>query len=439
MLNQLFSIRNFRDIYDVENRKGNNIDYLFQEKTVKDKTTEIKNKTKEKKGLKGEKREKIIKEINDLKVQKENLLIKELQKIITKIDKEKNTFTIKLGNIVRGKQTFELEKKPENFFISKQIQYNLKKVFKINISSRNCILSQLNAVLDDKLPKYIIRTDIKNFYETIPHIPLLKLIENNEILNTRTKYFIKQLIRQYESMGYKQGIPRGIGISAYLSEIYLKHVDEEILKQNNMIYYARYVDDIVLVLAKDSDDNPLEHIKQIIGKKSLTINEDKTIIIDTSEKTNKNLTFLGYDIDIKNFEDDNDEPHIIFSLSNKKYMKYKNRITTAFDIYERSKNKKNSAKNLYDRIKFLTSNTKLLNNKSNVLTGIYYSNIFLNDTTQLDNLDNFLKEQINKINKVNIQQHFKDLSFKKGFAKQIFVKYTTTKLEEITKIWKYEK
>ena len=43
------------------------------------------------------------------------------------------------------------------------------------------------------------------------------------------------------------GVPRGIGISAYLSELFMRNVDNQIQELDDLIYYARYVDDIIAI------------------------------------------------------------------------------------------------------------------------------------------------------------------------------------------------
>ena len=76
MLDQSFSLRNFREIYDSENRKGNCLETMFAElKGVYD----ITNKIKISKGIiktetKREEKRKIYKCIKDLKSKKETIL-----------------------------------------------------------------------------------------------------------------------------------------------------------------------------------------------------------------------------------------------------------------------------------------------------------------------------------------------------------------------------
>ena len=115
------------------------------------------------------------------------------------------------------------------FFVSKQTQINLNKVFKIRRSSRNDIIAQLKCVLSDELPKIIIKTDIKDFYETIQHNKMLPVIDSNPLLSIVSKRYIHKILSQYTSITTKAiGLPRGIGVSACLSEIYMQKLDKKV-------------------------------------------------------------------------------------------------------------------------------------------------------------------------------------------------------------------
>lgn len=51
--------------------------------------------------------------------------------------------------------------------------------------------------------------------------------------------------------GTDKGLPRGIGISAYLSGIYLAYIDAEVRRHNEIFYYSRYVDDMIIMFAPE--------------------------------------------------------------------------------------------------------------------------------------------------------------------------------------------
>ncbi|WP_277342840.1 reverse transcriptase domain-containing protein, partial [Pseudomonas viridiflava] len=102
----------------------------------------------------------------------------------------------------------------------------------------------------DGVPKYIIRSDVELFYESVGHKELFDGIYQAPELSVLIKRILTRLMKDYVVVsGDENGLPRGIGISAYLSEIYLSSIDDEIRRQDNLFYYARYVDDMVLMYA----------------------------------------------------------------------------------------------------------------------------------------------------------------------------------------------
>ena len=68
-----------------------------------------------------------------------------------------------------------------------QVLYrNVKKLFKISMSSRHEILFQLKTLLmEDKSRYYIIRTDVCHCFESIPHDKLFKYLEGNNLLDVK--------------------------------------------------------------------------------------------------------------------------------------------------------------------------------------------------------------------------------------------------------------
>ena len=99
------------------------------------------------------------------------------------------------------------------------------------------------------------------------------------------------------------GIPRGIGISSLLSEIYMRDIDNHIKKRSEVIFYVRYVDDIFMLIAE------LPKGQDIITYYNNLINEFKNKGLDLqpedSEKCSLfsctefkepsfDITYLGY-------------------------------------------------------------------------------------------------------------------------------------------------
>ncbi|NER16583.1 antiviral reverse transcriptase Drt3a [Spongiivirga citrea] len=469
MFNQSFSQETFQEIFDKENRKGKNIESKFKTdfqpsidrlKLIQAKTAEIISET-------DAERKKVLQLERKKLKQERDLLIKSiLIETSTNLPNKIQNLRLDLGPLI-GKQTYVLEEKLENFFISKKVQWNIARTYKVKQANRYAILSQITKLLEDKFPKYIIRTDIQSFYESIPQKDLLIKINNDHLLSVLSKRFINKVIAQYNVLTGQTGalnpvgVPRGIGISPYLSELYMRIVDNEIKSMPNLIYYSRYVDDILAIFVPESEtvssaelSRYKTNLTRIIKSKGLNINTYKTEIynmlkgIDSintrsieflddsliSKRKNKNPTtinYLGYSIGslrtVNKYSDAAKRNRIITSLtvdiSDKKISKYKTKIKSAFDDFQkkRIRNEKNAFKLLRARIEFLTSNTRLRNNKANVLIGVYYSNPFINNSYTLKILDSYLKwhknhgglsiKQKNQLDKLNFENGYDTKKF----------------------------
>ena len=404
MLDQSFSLKSFREIFDIENRKGNNIEKRFKNdfSESEKKVIELininhdirKEKDPDKKKILYAQRKAIKKERNEIIEQK-------LEEISNQINQHRIEI---LKGKYHGGESYKFEDNVCNFFISKKIQENIRETYKVRQSSRYAILSQLI----------------------------------NYLLSIKTKKFINQIFESYNKLTGQTdadtaiGVPRGIGISAYLSELFMRNVDNQIQELDDLIYYARYVDDIIAIFvpqSKNVNDNYLKNylsqIKKIVKSEELNLNEAKTKeyklfdslnYIRLNTKSPKTIQYLGYEIG-------STDKKLVIELSERKIKKYFDRIKLSFKSFSKKKhhNRKKEFKLLSARIKYLTSNTKLRNNKDRVFVGIYYSNPFLNSDKSLEKMEKRLNWYIARAKLTNKEkQEIKAYSFIDGFKKKTF-------------------
>ena len=95
------------------------------------------------------------------------------------------------------KPVYSIGTTAEEFFAMQVLCRNVKKLFKISMSSRNEILSQLKMLLrEDKSRYYVIRTDVRHCFESIPHDKLFEYLEGNNLLDIKSKSLLRGLIRK---------------------------------------------------------------------------------------------------------------------------------------------------------------------------------------------------------------------------------------------------
>lgn len=341
----------------------------------------------------------------------------------------------------------------EEFFAMQVLCRNVKKLFRISMSSRHEILSQLKMLLkEDRSRYYIIRTDVRHCFESIPHNKLFEYLEGNNLLDVKSKSILRGLIcKEFEDKNLRPlvsiketGIPRGCAISSLLSEFYLSKIDEELRRKlPGIVFMARYVDDIIIVIHPDLDDEHRwsldDYVKALTAeynRHGLTIhtptdNTNKCYTYDSKDTNNLKFDLLGYTIQSINGDKDKQG---FFSLSKKKKQKIRDRITKTFQEFDSLLNTVSydvAAHYLFDALHVLTCNINLHNAKRDVKVGIFYSNQLLDNVNDLEGLDRFLQSMCEKISlsgkigidpakqpqiEVTLKKQLKQISFVKGFA-----------------------
>jgi hypothetical protein len=217
----------------------------------------------------------------------------------------------------------------------------------------------------------------------------------------------------------------------------MTEIDEQIKDISDVIYYARYVDDIVVVFSPSKVDNQkkyLAKIENIIIYNGLSLSRanNKTQEIDVLAKgLNKKFSYLGYGIEIS-------AGKVTIKIGSNKIEKYKKRINESFSQYEKKHkfNKNKEGKILFDRIKFLTSNLRLVNSKHSIIVGIFYSNSLVDDPENLKTIDGYLNKKIRLIKDDFLKNKLSKFSFFSGFDKKVFSVFSSKELSEIKKAWK---
>ena len=374
------------------------------------------------------------------------------------------------------KPVYSIGTTAEEFFAMQVLCRNVKKLFKISMSSRDEILSQLKMLLrEDKSRFYIIRTDVRHCFESIPHDKLFKYLERNNLLDVKSKSLLRGLIRkEFETKNLRPiiktshtGIPRGCAISSLLSEFYLSEIDEVVrCTLPGIVFMARYVDDIIIVAHPDLDDEHhwslddyIKALTDAYAKNGLKIHTpkdgtNKCYTYDSQDKTNLKFDLLGYTI--RSIKGDKSKQGF-FSLSKNKRDKISDRIKKTFKTFDTLLNTKSydiAAHYLFDALHVLTCNINLYNAKRGVKVGIFYSNQLLDNIKKLEGLDGQLQDYCRKISlkgkssidpakqpqiEATLKKQLKQVSFVKGFAMpHKRYKVTKTRLQMIKQSW-YEK
>lgn len=448
MLDQMFTAENFRRVYDAENRKGADLATRYFP-TLEPLTLNVRNKVQEIRDLRkieatlkaGDFEARLLAlkaELSVLKADKSSAVDALMDGISQKVLKP--SFKIELSKKIgpKGKAVFCIDEEPETYFVIKQIQRNIHRIYGVKQANRHDLVCQLRDTIDSKFPFEMVRTDISSFYESIDRKRLLERLDRDQLLSPASKKYIKQVLDSYGLIsGTSTGVPRGVGISAYLAELYLRPVDKAIRSIPGLVLYCRFVDDIVAVFARPPAGENFGSFKYLInvilGNNGLSLNENKTSELNLADTNPKKFEYLGYRFHLK-------QRQIEISPSATKVAKYRARMNTAFADYwrEKSVNSRGAFRSLVGRIKFLTGNTRLSNSKSRAATGIYFNNSIVTNMSSFKLLDRQLKRRIAELKRTSLQKQLRNLKFTTGFEQRRYHNFSTQELQMIVEVWKHD-
>ncbi|WMN16622.1 antiviral reverse transcriptase Drt3a [Pseudomonas piscis] len=336
---------------------------------------------------------------------------------------------------IRNKTVYGVGRDLAQILAIRFVQKILKEVYHIEMPPRDILVAQVKSLAMDGAPKFILRADVESFYESVQHKDLLESIHQSPQLSVLVKRIITRLLGDYLKLsGTDRGLPRGVGISAYLSEIYLAYIDTEVKRHNEVFYYARYVDDMIMMFApakKETANEYLVSFGALLAKKGLSLN-DKTQELNLMDEQRGKFTYLGYEFDVSP-----SSRGVRMSIA--KVKKYRERIEKSFKDYQAKMAfiPRKAARELITRSLFLTGNMRLFNRKSNAFIGIYYSNKHITELSQLRGLDRLFQAKTNLLTDPTLKRKLSRLSFENGFVKKEFRSFSTKKLSEISRGWKH--
>jgi RNA-directed DNA polymerase len=141
---------------------------------------------------------------------------------------------------------------------------------------------------------HVVDADLKSYFDTIPHQPLMdrinRKIADGRVLKLIEAFLTQKVLEGLETWTPTSGSPQGAVISPLLSNAYLDPLDH--LMAGRHIEMVRYADDFV-ILCRSADDagDALELVQQWTASAGLTLHPEKTRIVDANQE---GFDFLGY-------------------------------------------------------------------------------------------------------------------------------------------------
>lgn len=150
----------------------------------------------------------------------------------------------------------------------------------------------------------VIDADLSGYFDSIPHSPLLKLVARRISDGTMLELigaWLRAPIHEEDPAGgpprrrcNERGTPQGGVISPLLANLYLNRLDHEVNERCECKpVMVRYADDFVILCRRGQGNALLGRLKTWLGRRGLTLNEQKTRLVDLRRE---GIKFLGFQL-----------------------------------------------------------------------------------------------------------------------------------------------
>ena len=154
----------------------------------------------------------------------------------------------------------------------------------------------------------VVDADLADFFGSIPHTELMKSVARR-VVDRRVLHLIKMWLecaveetddrgrkrRTTEARDNGRGIPQGSPLSPLLANLYMRRFvlgwKKLGLERSLGSRIVTYADDLVILCRTGKAEAALHHLREIMGKLKLTVNEEKTRICKVPDGE---FDFLGY-------------------------------------------------------------------------------------------------------------------------------------------------
>ena len=354
-------------------------------------------------------------------------------------------------NNLSGNQIYQLTDLPSELILRKAAE-NLRKISGTKQSNRFDIVTRVKLLCEESLPFVIGKFDISQFYESIDPAYLTTQLKRHLLTAPATRSLLTSFLRQCEGQGIR-GLPRGLAISAELSELYMKTFDTILRSDPSIHFYARYVDDMILIARPPTNLGTLRRKVKDHLPIGLKLNEAKTKLLEFGGNTTRanveehSFDYLGFSFSVYHINKRSDHRKVVLDIADSKVKKRKTRIICSILQYLED----GDLTDLRDRFKLITCNYRFFDHKRSKtrFAGNYHAYRPIDLPSQsLAELDNFLRKVIlsttgnicrplSQSLTTGQRAELLRFSFRRGFSENIQFAFSPNRLKHLIDCWKY--
>lgn len=355
-------------------------------------------------------------------------------------------------NNMAGRTIYQVNDLACDLVLRKAAQ-NIRRITASKQGSRIEIVRRLKLLCEEGLPFTVAKMDIKNFYPSVDHDVLLDLLCKRLMTAPSTRSVVGSLIEQCKANSVK-GLPPGLAISAELSEFYMQDFDQRMREQLNAHYFARYVDDIVLILPELNNPSSIREQVEEALPAGLKLNFPKSRIYafgNTKKKPTSvehRFDYLGFKFKV--YEIGKDRPfdrRVELDIASSKVKKNKTRVVKSLLQYLADGN----FDDLIDRVRILTCGYQFFDERQQKKrsAGLHHTYSLINSNAPaLAELDKFFSGMVlcrsgaigGGLALALTNRQRKELlkySFVCGFANRVHFRFSADRLADLMECWKY--
>jgi RNA-directed DNA polymerase len=141
---------------------------------------------------------------------------------------------------------------------------------------------------------YVVDADLKGYFDSIPHAPLMARLEtkiaDGSVLKLIAAFLKADILDEASLWTPESGAPQGAVLSPVLSNIYLDPLDHLVAAAGFAM--VRYADDFVILCpTAEQAEQALVIVSQWVADNGLTLHPTKTKVVDSRTE---GFEFLGY-------------------------------------------------------------------------------------------------------------------------------------------------